>query len=208
LRDRWNRLWFTYPEYQQWSAAQRSFSAIALYGDQQMAMTGAGDAVQTAVATATPNLMSVLGTHVALGRWFLPNEVGTGTERLAVISSELWQTRFGGDSGVVGRSILLDDNAFRIVGVLPADFSLSSLTSTTRGSRVDLDSAGLRRWRPTLRQLVRGDRTFDAWRSARRGRGGDRSPGARGRGTHRTWRAPRVPTRGGDLHPLANRWDF
>jgi len=134
LRDRWNRLWFTYPEYQQWSAAQRSFSGIALYGDQQMAMTGAGDPVQTAIATATPNLMSVLGTHVALGRWFLPSEVGTGSERLAVISWELWQTRFGGDSGVVGRSIMLDDNAFRIVGVLPADFSLSSLTSTTRGS--------------------------------------------------------------------------
>ena len=134
LRDRWDRLWFTYPEYQQWSAAQRSFSNIALYGDQQMSMTGAGDPAQVSVATATPNLMSVLGTHVALGRWFLPNEVGTGTERLAVISFELWQTRFGADSGLIGRSITLDDNAFRVVGVLPAEFTLNSLTSTTRGS--------------------------------------------------------------------------
>jgi predicted permease len=132
LRDRWDRLWFTYPEYQQWSAAQRSFSAIALYGDQQMSMTGAGDPAQVSVATATPNLMSVLGTRVALGRWFLPNEVGTGTERLAVISFELWQTRFGGDSALIGKSIALDDNAFRVVGVLPSGFTLNSLTSTSR----------------------------------------------------------------------------
>jgi putative ABC transport system permease protein len=81
LRRRWDRLWFTFPEYQQWRADQRSFSEVAIYGDQEMALTGLGEPAQVTVFTATLTLLPLLGARVALGRWFLPGEEGTGTDR-------------------------------------------------------------------------------------------------------------------------------
>lgn len=129
LRERWDRLWFTYPQFQQWSAQQRSLSSVALFGDQEMALTGAGEPTQVAVSTTTPGLMTVLGTRVAIGRWFLPGEVGTNTERLAVLSHELWASRFGADSTVVGRSVTLDDKPYRVVGVLPDGFALRGVAN-------------------------------------------------------------------------------
>ncbi|MDF2775233.1 MAG: permease [Geminicoccaceae bacterium] len=130
LRRRWDRLWFTFPEYQQWRDGQRSFSDVAIHGDQEMALTGVGAPTQVAVSTATPSLLPLLGTRVSLGRWFLPGEEGPGTERLAVISHEMWVSRFGSDPTVVGRFITLDDARYRIVGVMPAGFRLRRLTSS------------------------------------------------------------------------------
>ena len=134
LRRRWDRLWFTFPEYQQWRATQRSFSDVAIYGDQAMALTGVGDATEVSVYTATPSLLPLLGARVLLGRWFLPGEEGPNTERIAVIAHAFWTSRFGSDPGIVGRSITLDDQRFRIVGVLPAEFRLRSLTSGSAGA--------------------------------------------------------------------------
>ena len=136
LRRRWDRLWFTFPEYQQWRAAQRSFSDVAIYGDQEMALTGVGEPTQVAVSTATPSLLPLLGTRVSLGRWFLPGEEGPGTERLAVISHEMWVSRFGSDPTVVDRFITLDDARYRIVGVMPAGFRLRRLTSSIADAAV------------------------------------------------------------------------
>jgi predicted permease len=129
LRRRWDRLWFTFPEYQQWRAQQRSFSDVAVYGDQQMALTGLGAPAEVPVATATSSLLPLLGVRVALGRWFLPGEEGPGAERLAVISHQVWASRFGSDPGALDRYVTLDENRYRIVGVLPAGFKLRSLTS-------------------------------------------------------------------------------
>ena len=129
LRRRWDRLWFTYPEFQQWRTDQRSFADVAVYGAQEMALTGLGDPTEVAVSTATASLLPLLGTRVSLGRWFLPGEEGPGTERLAVISHELWTGRFGSDPDVVDRFLTLDESRYRVVGVLPAGFRLPSLTS-------------------------------------------------------------------------------
>jgi predicted permease len=130
LRRRWDRLWFSFPEYQQWRAIQRSFSDVAVYGDQEMALTGVGEPTQVAVASATPSLLPLLGVRVSMGRWFLPGEEGPGAERLAVISHEMWVSRFGSDPTVVDRFITLDDARYRVVGVMPAGFRLRSLASS------------------------------------------------------------------------------
>ena len=127
LRSRWDRLWFNYPEYRQWSGDQRSLSMVALYGDQTMSLTGTGDPAQATVFTATPNLMAVLGETVRNGRWFAPSEVGAGTDRVAVISNEMWRTRFGADSSMVGRLITLNEQPFRVIGVAPPGLRLRAL---------------------------------------------------------------------------------
>ena len=129
LRRRWDRLWFTFPEYQQWRSEQRSFSEVAIYGDQEMALTGVGEPAQVTVYTTTPALLQLLGARVALGRWFLPGEEGPGAERIAVISHAMWAGRFGSDRRAIGRFVTLDDERYRIVGVTPSAFRLRSLTS-------------------------------------------------------------------------------
>jgi len=129
LRRRWDRLWFTYPEFQRWRADQRSFVDVALHGAQEMALTGLGDPTEVAVSTATPSLLPLLGVRVALGRWFLPGEEGPGAERLAVISHELWVGRFGSDPAAIDRLVTLDESRYRVVGVLPPGFRLPNLTS-------------------------------------------------------------------------------
>jgi putative ABC transport system permease protein len=124
LRRRWDRLWFTYPEYRRWSAEQRSFTEVAVYGTQQMALTDLGEPASVVVSTATPSLLPLLRVRPTVGRWFMPEEQGTGTERLAVLSYDLWASRFGGscsplgvcDTSALGRSVVLDGNRYRVVG--------------------------------------------------------------------------------------------
>ena len=57
---------------------------------------------------ATPSLASVLRVSPAIGRWFTEAEGATGAASVAVLSHGLWMRRFGGDPGIVGRSITLD----------------------------------------------------------------------------------------------------
>jgi len=67
----------------------------------------------------TANFFDVIGVPPALGRAFVAGEDQPGRERVVVLSDALWKRRFGGDPGVVGRTIRLDDADYVIVGVMP-----------------------------------------------------------------------------------------
>ena len=58
----------------------------------------------------------------ALGRPFLESEFDEASEPVLLISHRLWQARFGASVDVVGRTLTLDGNSARIIGVLPPDF--------------------------------------------------------------------------------------
>jgi putative ABC transport system permease protein len=62
---------------------------------------------------------AALGVHPLLGRGLLPSDHVAGAERVAILSYEGWQRRFGGDQGVIGKRILLDRSPATVVGVLP-----------------------------------------------------------------------------------------
>jgi predicted permease len=69
------------------------------------------------------NYFDVLGVKPALGRGFLPEEDRTqNTHSVVVISHSLWQQRFNGDAGIVGKTIYLNGAPFTVVGVAPATF--------------------------------------------------------------------------------------
>ncbi len=71
---------------------------------------------------AQPNLLDILGTQPAIGRNFLPEESVPGREKVAIISHRLWQTLFNGDTAVTGKSIIVGETPYQVVGVLPQDF--------------------------------------------------------------------------------------
>ena len=73
------------------------------------------------VAT-TPSLFPILGVQPAIGRTFHDEEAAEGRHRVALIGHDLWQTRFGATTEIVGMAIELNDEPYEIVGVLPQGF--------------------------------------------------------------------------------------
>jgi putative ABC transport system permease protein len=68
------------------------------------------------------DVFELLGIRPSLGRGFSPLDDGPGAPHVAVISHQLWRRKFGGDPGVVGRSIAVDSAPCTIIGVLPQNF--------------------------------------------------------------------------------------
>jgi putative ABC transport system permease protein len=64
----------------------------------------------------------LFGVRPEIGRTFQLGDETQGQHRVAVLSNGLWHRRFGGDTSVIGRTIVLNGNAWQVVGVLPADF--------------------------------------------------------------------------------------
>ncbi len=83
----------------------------------------AGKANQFVYSFVTGNYLSGLGVQPALGRLFLPAEgEAGGKDPYVVLGYDFWQSRFGGDSGIVGKQALVDGQAATIIGVTPKGF--------------------------------------------------------------------------------------
>jgi predicted permease len=130
----WDRVQFTHRDYREVRSATRTLTDVALFaGWGEMALTGSGAPQQLSVGHGSANLFQTLGVRPLVGRAFLPGEDATapgGAARVAVLSYELWQRRFGGDGRILGTSIVLDDEPYTVVGVLPSGFRLESVIVT------------------------------------------------------------------------------
>src|SRR5581483_5343726 len=84
---------------------------------------GTGEPQQVFGEIVTGNFFSVLGAKPLIGRGFLPDEDQTpGAKLVCVLGYGEWQTRFGGDTSIVGRTISIDNQQFTVVGVMPKGF--------------------------------------------------------------------------------------
>jgi putative ABC transport system permease protein len=72
--------------------------------------------------TASADLLPMFGVPPLLGRFFLPQEMQPGHDQEAIIGHHLWQTRYGSDPAILGKTINLDEKPYTIVGVMPARF--------------------------------------------------------------------------------------
>ena len=95
--------------------------AAAFAGD-SLTLTGGETPEQVPAARVSPNLFEMLGARPVLGRGFATAEGAAGAQGVAVISYELWQRRFSGDRGILGRVITLDQEPHTVVGVMPAEY--------------------------------------------------------------------------------------
>ncbi len=71
----------------------------------------------------TPNFFDVLGVDAAYGRTFAPGE--DAADRVVIVSHEIWLQALEGDPQAVGRSVVLDDQEYVVIGVMPADFYIT-----------------------------------------------------------------------------------
>ena len=100
------------------------FSGMAGHTGLPLNITGGtGDPQQVFGEIVTGNYFSVLGAKPAIGRGFLPDEDQTpGAKLVCVLGYGEWQTRFGGEPSIVGRTISLNGQKFTVVGVMPKGF--------------------------------------------------------------------------------------
>jgi hypothetical protein len=99
----------------------QSFAGIAAWANDTLNLTGDGDAVQATVARVTPNFFSLLGVNPQMGRAFSEDEGRPEGKQVAMLTNAFWQSYYHGDPSIVGRTIHLDENAYTVVGVLPAN---------------------------------------------------------------------------------------
>jgi len=108
------------------------------YEGHELNLTGVGDPVRLNGTLVSAELFTVLGASPQLGRTFRPGEDLAGKNSFVILSHALWQERFGGDPGVVGRLVNLEGVQREIVGVMPADFRFPS-TQTDIWIPLDMD---------------------------------------------------------------------
>ena len=106
-------------EYAAWREQNRVFSGVALHRPEILHVTGAGEPESVEAIRTSVEFFPVLGMRPALGRFFSPGEDRAGGARLAVLSDAFWRRRFGADAAVLGQPLILNDQAFTVVGVLP-----------------------------------------------------------------------------------------
>lgn len=119
------------PELDDLGARSGAFDAIAGIWPITANLTGSDRPERVEVLLASPNYFDLLGAHAALGRTFTPGDTHPGIATVAVISDGLWRRGFGGDSRVIGRKLRIDEDAYEIVGVMPASFRHPSVTLET-----------------------------------------------------------------------------
>ena len=105
-----------------WKKQNTVFSDMAAFFDLRRNLTGDGPPEEIASQIASPNIFSLLGVNPIKGRTFTEDDAKDNAARVVVIGYGLWQRRFGGDEGIVGRKISLDGSPATIIGVMPAGF--------------------------------------------------------------------------------------
>src|SRR5262249_37570720 len=107
----------------------QSFESIAAYSRAGFSLTGDGEPERLDGANVTVDFFRVFGQQMPHGRDFTPEEGMPGKNLVCILSYGLWQRRFGGDKGVVGRSLILNDIPTQVVGIAPPDFDFPSKTA-------------------------------------------------------------------------------
>jgi putative ABC transport system permease protein len=106
----------------EWRKSCVSCEQLALLQPASMNLTGDGEPERLGAARTTSDIFPMLGYGTRLGRVFSAAEDTPEGPSVAVIAYSLWQRRFGGDPGVIGRKVRLDGKPYEIVGVLQPDF--------------------------------------------------------------------------------------
>ena len=108
--------------YLSWSERSVSFDAIAAFGSTGVTLTDGRDPELLSGSVVTSSFFQVLRVPPIAGRTLRPDDEQPASARVVVLSEPLWRTRFGGDRGIVGRSIALDGERYQVVGIMPASF--------------------------------------------------------------------------------------
>ncbi|HYV07733.1 MAG TPA: ABC transporter permease [Blastocatellia bacterium] len=108
--------------YVDWKTKNESFEDMAAVRIRDFNLTGDGQPEKVYAYGVTANFFPVLGVRPQVGRTITDEDDRPEANKVAVISYSLWQSRYGGESSIVGREILLDGEKYTVVGVMARGF--------------------------------------------------------------------------------------
>ena len=134
----------SYADFKDWRDQAKGFSGLAAYwmfpnGD--VNLSGGLEAQRVSVARVTPGFFEVLGVPPLYGRTFQEEETIVGNHRRAILSYGLWRDQFGSDASLVGRTVLVNQVPYTVVGIMPKE--LQARAVRILGTDVQL-------WRPLV----------------------------------------------------------
>ena len=109
----------SYPDYVDWRANQHSFADMAVFRRDNFNLTGNGDPAWVHGAFVTSSYFRVLGFGPTLGRGFTESDDHPGGAGVVLLSDKFWRTRFGADPKIIGRTLVLNDVSYEIIGITP-----------------------------------------------------------------------------------------
>ena len=110
-----------------WRDQNQVFEGMAATDYTSFNLTGSGEPERLEGRRVSTNLFPLLGVEPQVGRVFTAAEDRPGSERVVVLSHGLWQRRFGGDPGIVGKTLTLNGAGYTVVGVMPARFQFPTV---------------------------------------------------------------------------------
>jgi putative ABC transport system permease protein len=112
----------SYPTLMKLQEGNRVFSSITGFATHSLVLTGRGEPAEVRTVVVTLDFFSVLGATPLLGRTFVPEDGQRGAAPVAILSENLWRSRFEADPKIDGSSVTLDKRAYTVIGVMPASF--------------------------------------------------------------------------------------
>ena len=115
------------PKFLFWEKENHSFSSMGASDvlSAGLNLTGNGEPERLHGLRVSSGWFRALAVNPVIGRAFSSSEDSPGAGQSAVLSYGLWKRRFGGDPGLIGKSIVLSGNSYTVVGVMPSDFRFS-----------------------------------------------------------------------------------
>jgi predicted permease len=106
----------------------KAFESFGVWTSGAATVTGMGDPEQLAIATVTQGVLPTLGVPAYIGRWFSNEDDTPGSPQTAILSYAYWQRGFGGKREVLGRTMVIDFVPRQVIGVMPRNFQLTTLS--------------------------------------------------------------------------------
>lgn len=113
----------TYANFNDLERAAGTVENLSAFREWSFNLTGDGEAEQVPGALVSANFFAAMGSQPVLGRIIEPEDDVPGADNnVAVLSDALWQRRFGADQGIVGRTLRVNAESYRVIGVMPRGF--------------------------------------------------------------------------------------
>jgi len=114
------------------------FEAVSAYQFGAGTLTGSGDPEMVSFAGLSLSMFSIFPAAPIAGRLFTPGDA-TSSERVILMSERLWTRRFGRDPAVLERTLTIDDQPYRVIGILPSRFNFPESSVDARRP-IDVDN--------------------------------------------------------------------
>ncbi|HWZ30210.1 MAG TPA: ABC transporter permease [Bryobacteraceae bacterium] len=112
-----------YPNFLDWQRETRTFASMAIYRNQDYNVSGRAEAQRLSGYMVSGDFFSTLDVQPSLGRTFRPDDDVQGAAPVVILGGGYWQREFGGSADAIGKSLTLNGSSYRIVGVIPANFT-------------------------------------------------------------------------------------